>query len=81
MAKKKSGGKKQGLRGKTLGERLRFVREREGLPVRQAAEFAGVSAAYWSLIERGQRVPALGKLQAIGEAFGVSLDLLVGQRI
>jgi DNA-binding XRE family transcriptional regulator len=57
--------------------RIRVWREFRGLTGTMLATAAGLSAAYVSQIERGQREPGLKALKAIASALKVDLDDLV----
>jgi transcriptional regulator with XRE-family HTH domain len=62
-----------------LGQRLKRVRERKGLSLRQLSELSGVERGLISKLERGQRpqvsVPVAMRL---AKALGVTLDYLAG---
>lgn len=57
--------------------RIQVWREFRDLTGSKLAEAAGLSAAYISQIERGQREPGLKALKAIATALSVDLDDLV----
>ena len=61
-----------------LAERIYNLRKRRGLSQEQLAEALGVSRQTVSKWERGAASPELGKLRAMAELFGVSLDELAG---
>ena len=61
---------------KTLGQRIRELRDQEDLSLRELAEKVGVSAAFLSDIELGRRYPSDSKLMKIAQALGSSLDEL-----
>lgn len=63
-----------------VGARIREARRSRGWTLRQLAERChGVTGAYLSRIENGQRLPALRSLAELGRAFGVTgLSLLQG---
>ncbi len=61
---------------KTLGRRIRELRDQEDLSLRELAEKVGVSAAFLSDIELGRRYPSDNKLAKIAHALGTSLDEL-----
>jgi len=61
-----------------LGRRI--VRARGSLSQRHLAKTVGVSAAYISRIEHGDRVPTLQLLERIAEALGVDLAWLRGKK-
>ena len=55
------------------GARLRTLRAKHGLSLRQAAQVAGVSIAHLSLVERGLATPTVALLQRIAAAYGGTL--------
>lgn len=64
-----------------IGRRLREIRVWRGLSLRAAAELAGFSHAYLSLIERGERpVERRSTLEALAEALQVAPSELTGAR-
>ncbi|HUZ70322.1 MAG TPA: MerR family transcriptional regulator [Candidatus Saccharimonadales bacterium] len=56
-----------------VGKRLRAARTRRGLSLRDAAERAGISASYLSLVERGLAEPSVSLLQRVASAYGGTL--------
>lgn len=60
-----------------LGKRIRHARLAAGLRQAGLAEAAGVTTAYISRIEAGERRPEASKLEAMAKAMGVSIDALV----
>ena len=60
---------------KVIGERLRQLREARGLSQRQLAE-PGVTAAYISRIERGDRLPSVRALRKLAPKLEVSAEFL-----
>ena len=63
---------------KQVGERI--LRSRGSLSQRQLAQSVGVTAAYISRIEHGERIPTLQLLERIADALGVDLAWLRGQK-
>lgn len=61
-----------------LGPRLRDLRKRRGLSIKAAAEQAGLSASFLSLVERGQSDLAMTRLMRLLAIYGASLSELVG---
>lgn len=57
-----------------LGERIRQQRERQGLSAKDMKERTGISPAYLSAIENGQRTPKLDTLVSILNALSMSAD-------
>ncbi len=54
----------EGLK-KTLGKRLRILREERGLTLEEAAGRAGLDAKYWGKIERGKMNSTLESLEKV----------------
>ncbi|GHU94098.1 transcriptional regulator [Spirochaetia bacterium] len=59
-----------------FGEKIRAVRERRGLTLREVAEKAGVSESLVSQIERNRVSPAIDTLLAIADAVDLDLEYL-----
>ncbi|WP_265523427.1 helix-turn-helix domain-containing protein [Oerskovia flava] len=55
-----------------MGQRVRDLRGRTGMSMRELATRAGVSAGYISQIENGNANPSLAAIRSIAEAFGVT---------
>lgn len=62
-----------------LGVSIRRLRKARGWSQAELAEKVDVSLDYISLLERGQRAPALGVLVQIAEIFRVSVDEVLGR--
>jgi transcriptional regulator with XRE-family HTH domain len=62
-----------------LGGSIRRLRQARGWSQAELAEKVDVSVDYVSLLERGQRAPALGVLVQIAEIFKVSVDEVLGR--
>ena len=60
---------------KAIGKRLRATREAKGLSQRQLST-EGVSPAYISRIEAGDRHPSLNALRLMADRLGVSVEYL-----
>jgi transcriptional regulator with XRE-family HTH domain len=58
----------------TMGQRLREVRERAGLSLREVAKAAKVSAPFLSDVELGRRFPTNETLALIAQKLRVSAD-------
>ena len=58
---------------KTVGERLRQLREERRISVRKLAELTEFSASFISQVENGQASPSIGSLERIASAVGVTL--------
>jgi Zn-dependent peptidase ImmA (M78 family)/DNA-binding XRE family transcriptional regulator len=63
----------------SLGPRLRQARELSGYSQQEVAELLGVAREVVSYWENNRRVPALAQVRRLAEAFGVSLDYLIGE--
>jgi transcriptional regulator with XRE-family HTH domain len=61
---------------KTLGQRIRELREQEDLSLRELAGKLGVSAAFLSDIELGRRFPSNINLAKIAQTLRTSFDEL-----
>jgi transcriptional regulator with XRE-family HTH domain len=59
----------------TIGQRIRRLREEQGLSQRSLAD-VGVGYAYISRIERGDRVPSVKALRLLAPKLGVTVDYL-----
>jgi quercetin dioxygenase-like cupin family protein len=60
-----------------LGPRLRELRTRRGLSIKAAAEQAGISPSFLSLVERSQSDLAMSRLMRLLTLYGASLADLV----
>ncbi|HST41074.1 MAG TPA: helix-turn-helix domain-containing protein [Conexibacter sp.] len=61
-----------------LGPRLRELRQRRGLSIKAAADQAGLSASFLSLVEREQSDLAMNRLLRLLQIYGASLRDLAG---
>jgi transcriptional regulator with XRE-family HTH domain len=61
---------------KTLGQRLRELREAKDFSLRELAKRIDVSAAFLSDVELGRRFPSSDVLVKIAQILGVSVDEL-----
>ncbi len=61
-----------------LGEKLRAVRHRRGLSLRDASQLAGLSVSHLSAIECGTRNASLAGLQRLAVALGIGVSDLFG---
>lgn len=59
-----------------IGHHIKRARLRMGITQEEAAFRAGISAAYFSKIERGALRPNIDRLAAISQALSVPLDAL-----
>ncbi len=62
---------------KRLGEKLRILRNRRGLTLRQLGELLDVDYGYAGRMERGEKIPNLAMLLKIANLFGVPADQLM----
>lgn len=61
-----------------LGERLKELREEQGLTQRQVAERLGLNSVTYLHYEKAQREPPLSVLADMANFFEVSVDYLLG---
>ena len=62
-----------------IWDRLRAIRERQGLSQRAAGLAAGMSHQYLSNLENGRiRNPSLETLERLARAYGLGVDQLIG---
>lgn len=62
-----------------LGQRLRLLRQEQGQLIKHAAQAAGLSESYLTMIERGQRLPTLETLVTLANVYGVlPVEMLTG---
>jgi transcriptional regulator with XRE-family HTH domain len=59
-----------------FGEKIRVIRERRGLTLREVADHAGVSESLVSQIERNRVSPAIDTLLALADALDLDLEYL-----
>jgi transcriptional regulator with XRE-family HTH domain len=64
-----------------LGLKLKALRQKRGLPLREVAAAAGLSVSYLSELEKGKKYPKPDRLVALAEALGVPFDELVTLRV
>lgn len=64
-----------------LGQAVRDARKAAGLTQPELGAKLGISAVAVSQVEKGKTAPALAKVAAIAEALGVSVSLLLGDRL
>jgi len=61
---------------KKFGEKLRTLRQREGLTMKRLSGMLGVSDSYISQMETGEKIPNVAMLIKIADVFNMSLDKL-----
>ena len=59
-----------------LGEKLRILRKRQGLTVRQLSDMLDINHSHITKLETGQSIPSLKLALKIADFFGVSIDQL-----
>lgn len=65
--------------GQSLAERLKWLRERSGLTLKEIAGLANISVSYLSDLERGRALVGVGTLFRIAPTYGVTpSELLQG---
>ena len=63
----------------TLAQRLFRLRNEKGLTQEAVAEIAGVSRVAMTRYENGQRMPKMNIVNSLAEAYGVTVDYLMGR--
>jgi len=61
---------------KRFGEKLRTLRQRNGLTMRRLSEILGVRDSYISQLESGDKIPNVAMLIKVADVFHVALDQL-----
>ncbi len=64
-----------------IGEKLRGLRTKQGLTVRQLGNVLGVDHSHITKIERGENIPSLPLALKIADFFGVSVDQLARDEV
>ncbi len=60
-----------------FGEKLRILRNRRGLTLRQLADMLDISHSYVGQMERGEKIPNVEMVLKIARIFDVSTDTLI----
>lgn len=60
-----------------FGEKLRTLRNRQGLTLRQLANMLDVSHTFVARLERGEKTPNVAMVLKIARIFNVSTDVLI----
>ena len=60
-----------------FGEKLRILRNRQGLSLRQLSNVLEVSHSYIAKMERGEKTPNVAMVLRISQIFDVSTDVLI----
>lgn len=65
---------------KRFGEVLKKIREEKGLSIRKISAQCGLSASYWSYLERGKfGPPSISKIKQIARKLEISPDMLLAE--
>jgi transcriptional regulator with XRE-family HTH domain len=60
-----------------FGEKLRTLRERRGLSLKQLGDLLNVSKTYVWEMEKGEKIPNIAMLTKVCDLFNVSCDKLI----
>lgn len=60
-----------------FGEKLRVLRSRRGLSLRQLSSELGVSYSYIAKMERGEKIPSVAMSLTVAYFFDVTTDVLL----
>lgn len=58
----------------TIGERIRYLRKRQGLLIREVAAKLDMDTALFSRIERGERIPSKEQVLKLAKFFKANKD-------
>ncbi len=61
---------------KRFGEKLRYLRQRDGITMKQLSQKLRVSDSYVSQMQTGDKIPNVAMLIKIAGVFNVTLDQL-----
>ncbi len=68
------------MTGSTMGERLAWARNQQGLILQQVSERSGLAIGYISQLEKGAKVnPTIDALNRLAKALGVSVAFILGE--
>ena len=67
------------MKAKTMGERIKALREGRALSQQALAVLLGVSVSQVSRWERDEQEPSVSSLRALARELAVSLDELIGR--
>lgn len=68
------------MTGSSMGERLAWARNQQGLILQQVSERSGLAIGYISQLEKGAKVnPTIDALARLGKALGVSVAFILGE--
>ncbi len=63
----------------TIGERLRWLRQKRNMTLRDVMCFTGLSVSHLSEIERGRAKPSFDALESLARCYGITVSqLLIG---
>ncbi len=60
-----------------FGEKLRTLRNRRGLTLRQLGEMLEVDHSYVARLEKGEKIPNVAMVLKVSRIFAVSTDVLI----
>lgn len=60
-----------------FGEKLRTLRNRQGLTLRQLGKMLDVSHTHVGRLERGEKIPNVAMVLKVAQIFDVSTDVLI----
>lgn len=66
---------------KRFGEKLRMLRIRRGLTIRELADMLEVHNTYINKLETGQRSPSANIIVKVTQFFNVSADQLINDKL
>lgn len=62
-----------------LSDRIKELREKKGLSLRELADMCGTSKSAINMYERGTRKPKYETLEALADTFNVDMEYLLGR--
>lgn len=66
---------------KSLGPKVRSLRKRQGLTLRDVAKKTGYTESFLSQVERGLTVPSISSLKKISSALGITLPYFFENKV
>ena len=64
-----------------MGRRIQFLRQQRKISQMDLAEVLGISRQYMGFIENDERTPSLDIVIKLAEAFGITVDDLLGRQL
>jgi transcriptional regulator with XRE-family HTH domain len=64
-----------------FGEKLRLLRNRQNLTLRQLADMLEVSHSYIGQMERGEKIPNVEMVLKVAQIFNTSTDALIKDEV